>query len=88
MTASTRIYASVALAFGGQPAINDLLKAGYSTVIVWSVHVDGTGNLILNDTQFVSGGVYKEAEAMDLPSRLAQLRKAGVEIIFSVGAGP
>lgn len=87
MTASTRIYAGGALAFGGQPAINDMLAAGYSTVIVWSVHVATDGTLILNDTQIVSGGVYKEAEPMNLPANLAQLHKAGVEIIFSVGAG-
>lgn len=87
MTASTRIYAGGALAFGGQPAINDMLAAGYSTVIVWSVHVTTDGTLILNDTQIVSGGVYKEAEPMNLPANLAQLHKAGVEIIFSVGAG-
>lgn len=87
MTASTRIYAGGALAFGGQPAINDLLAAGYNSVIVWSVHVAPDGNLILNDTQIVSGGVYQEATPMNLPARLAQLRQAGVEIIFSVGAG-
>jgi len=87
MTASTRIYAGGAIAFGGQPAINDLHNAGYSTVIVWSVHVAPDGTLILNDTQIVSGGVYKEAAPMNLPARLAQLHKAGIEIIFSVGAG-
>lgn len=68
-----------------QPAINDLLAAEYNTVIVWSVHVTPDGTLILNNTQIVSGGVYQEAEPMDLPSRPAQLHKAGVEIIFSVG---
>jgi hypothetical protein len=87
MSASTRIYAGGAIAFGGQPAINDLLAAGYSTVIVWSVHVQSDGTLILNNTQIVSGGVYQEAAPMNLPARLAQLRTAGVEIIFSVGAG-
>lgn len=87
MAASTRIYAGGAIAFGGQPVINDLRNAGYNTVIVWSVHVAPDGTLILNNTQIVSGGVYKEAEPMNLPPRLAQLRKAGVEIIFSVGAG-
>lgn len=89
MTASTRIYAGGAIAFGGQPAINDLLAAGYGTVIVWSIHVQTNGDLILNDTLIVSGGVYKETGPipMNLPPRLAQLRKAGVEIIFSVGAG-
>lgn len=83
----TRIYAGGAVAFGGQPAIDDLKNAGYSAVIVWSVHVATDGTLILNDTQIVSNGIYKEAEPMHLPERLAQLRKAGMQIIFSVGAG-
>lgn len=87
MPASTRIYVSGAFAFGGQPAVDDLIAAGYNTVIVWSVHVAPDGPLILNDTQIVSSGVYKEATPMDLPARIARLRKAGVEIIFSVGAG-
>jgi hypothetical protein len=87
MTASTRIYVSGAFAFGGQPAVQDLINAGYNAVIIWSVHVAPDGTLILNDTQIVSGGVYKEATPMDLPARVAKLRKAGVEIIFSVGAG-
>lgn len=87
MKIETRIYAGGAVAFGGQPAIDDLLKGGYTAVIVWSVHVKPDGILILNDTQIVSGGVYKEAETMNLPSRLAQLHKAGVKILFSVGAG-
>ena len=55
MTASTRIYVSGAIAFGGQPAINDLLAAGYSTIIVWSIHVDTNGDLFLNGTKIVSG---------------------------------
>lgn len=87
MATSTRIYISGAFAFGGQPAVNDLLAAGYSTLIVWSVHVHANGDLILNDTLIVSNGVYKEAWPFNLPTRLAQLRKAGAEIIFSVGAG-
>jgi len=57
MAASTRIYVSGALTFGGQFPVNDLLSAGYGTVIVWSVHVAPDGSLYLNDTQIVSGGV-------------------------------
>ena len=87
MAASTRIYVSGALTFGGQFPVNDLLSAGYGTIIVWSVHVAPDGSLYLNDTQIVSGGVYKEATRMDLPAKVAQLHKAGMEIIFSVGAG-
>lgn len=88
MPVNARIYASGAIAFGGQPAIDDLKAAGYSAVIVWSVHVATDGTLILNDTQMVSNGVYKEAQPMNLPGRLAQLRKQGIQIIFSVGSGP
>ena len=87
MPIHTRIYAGDAIAFGGQPAIDGLILAGYSSVIVWSVHVDWDGTLFLNDTKIVSSGVYKETDPMDMPSRLARLRKTGVEIIFSVGAG-
>ncbi|MEQ1678218.1 MAG: hypothetical protein ABL876_16055, partial [Chitinophagaceae bacterium] len=79
--------ASGALALGEPAAIDNLLASKFSAVIVWSVHVDTAGNLILNDTQFVSNGVYAEAVPMNLPARLAQLHKAGVQIIFSVGAG-
>jgi hypothetical protein len=86
MAASARIYANVAFAFGGEPALSDLLNAKYDTVIVFTVHVDPVGNLFLNNTQFVSGGIYRETEKMDLPGRLAELRKAGMEVIFAVGS--
>lgn len=87
MSVNTRIYASGAITFGGQPAIDDLIAAGYSAVLVWSVHVHADGSLFLNDTQIVANGVYKEATPMNLPSRLAQLRRAGMQILFSVGSG-
>src|SRR4029077_1090971 len=87
MTMSARIYAGDAIGFGGWPAINDLLSAGYNTVILWSVHVDTDGTLYLNDTKLASGGNYNGAFPFNLPARVARLRQAGVEIIFSVGAG-
>jgi hypothetical protein len=87
MSIATRIYAGGAFGFGGQPAVNDLLGAGYEAVIIWSVHVSAQGTLSLNNTQIVSGGVYQEAEPMDLPQRLAQLYKAGIGVLFSVGSG-
>ncbi len=87
MSTQTRIYAGGAFAFGQQQAVNNFLKAQYSAIVVWSVHVNLDGNLILNNTPFVTNGVYYELETMDLPARLAQLRKAGTTVIFSVGAG-
>src|SRR5260370_38382602 len=87
MPVSTRIYASCALAFGGQPAVDDLKASGYSTVLVWSVHVDAYGSLYLNDTLFVFRGAYKETQPMDLPPRFPPLRTAGVQALFSAGPG-
>ena len=87
MTLSARIYAGGGIGFGGWPAINDLLAAGYNTIIVWSVHVDTDGTLFLNDNKLASGGTYNGAFPFNLPARLARLRNAGMEIIFSVGAG-
>jgi hypothetical protein len=89
MPVSTRIYIGDALGFGGQPTLDDLISAGYSTVLAWSVHVaDGTGDLSVNNTTIVSNGRYQEAEPMGLPGKVALLRKAGVEVLFSVGSGP
>lgn len=89
MPVSTRIYIGDALGFGGQPTIDDLIAAGYSTVLPWSVHVgDGTGDLSVNSTRIVSNGRYQEASPLGLPAKIALLRRAGVEVLFSIGSGP
>jgi len=87
MPVSARIYIGDALGFGGQPAIDTLISAGYSTVLAWSLHVQENGDLTLNDTYLVSGGRYQEARPMCLPGKVAQLKNAGVEVLFSVGSG-
>ncbi|MBV9381138.1 MAG: hypothetical protein JO242_10755 [Streptosporangiaceae bacterium] len=87
MPVSTRIYIGGSLGFGGQPALDDLKTAGYSTVLVWSLHVQSNGDLQLNDTRIVHDGIYDEAEPLRLPAAVAQLRQAGMEILFSVGSG-
>lgn len=86
MTIETAIYAGGAFANGGTPAVNDIINAGYSTLIMWSVHVHSNGDLILNDPTIVSDGKYVD-ETMDLPTRLAAVRNKGVKIGFSVGSG-
>jgi hypothetical protein len=87
MPVSTRIYVGGSLGFGGQPTIDDLKAAAYSTVLVWSVHIEENGDLKLNDTIIVRGGRYNEATPMGLPATVAQLRRAGIEVLFSVGSG-
>src|SRR5215510_5783370 len=85
MGVQTRIYASTAFAFGKKAAVDNLLAANYSAVIIWAVHVDTNGTLFLNNTQFVSKGVYSEKDEMGIPGSVAALHQAGVQIIFSVG---
>ncbi|MFB6454070.1 hypothetical protein ACE38W_02270 [Chitinophaga sp. Hz27] len=83
----TRIYAGGAFAFGENGAVEAIQQGGYSTLVLWSVHVNTEGNLIFNNTPFVTNGVYQEAKPMNLPDRCATLYKQNVGIIFSVGAG-
>ena len=85
MDVSARIYAGGALLFGGQPAVDDLIAAGYSAVILWTLHVSLEGDLKFNDTPIVVGGIYQADQVGDLADRLAQLKRAGMKIIFGVG---
>jgi hypothetical protein len=82
---SARIYAGGALLFGGQPAVDDLIAAGYSAVIIWTIHVSSAGDLTLNDTPLVTGGEYQSSGLGDFAARLAQLKQAGMQVIFCVG---
>ena len=44
---------------GGTAAMNVLRASGYTTVMLWCIHVDATsGNLIYNDQLVVSNGLY------------------------------
>lgn len=87
MSPQARIYASGAFCFGEYVAVENLLTANYPAVILWSMHVHPNADLYMNNTLVVSGGVYQEAQPMDLPARLATLYRKGISVIFSVGAG-
>ncbi len=43
---------------GGQSVMNDLKASGFNTVIIWSVHVNANGDLVLNDSLVCSNGSY------------------------------
>lgn len=85
MSVSARIYTAGSFLFGGQPIVDDLTNAGYSAVILWAVHVSPTGDLKLNNTPLVTGGVYQSDALGDLADRLAQLKRNGLQILFCVG---
>ena len=68
--------------------MNNLRASGFTTVILWSIHIDSsTGNLILNDQLVVSNGAYVGNAAW--PGQLATLKTQPTSvnrIEVSVGA--
>ncbi|WMJ22789.1 discoidin domain-containing protein [Paludicola sp. MB14-C6] len=48
---------------GGQSVMNDLRASGFNTVIIWSIHVNANGDLVLNDSLVCSGGNYVGQQA-------------------------
>lgn len=74
---------------GGTAVMNDLRASGFTTVTLWSIHVDGTtGDLTLNDQKVVSNGVYVGNASW--PGQLATLKQAPTSVTrieVSVGSG-
>ena len=59
--------------------MNVLRASGYSTVMLWCIHVDSsTGNLIFNDQLVVANGAYVGNSSW--PSQLATLKVAPTSV--------
>lgn len=43
---------------GGQSVMDDLRASGFNTVMIWSIHVNANGDLVLNDSLLCSNGNY------------------------------
>ncbi|MFI6074544.1 discoidin domain-containing protein [Actinoplanes sp. NPDC051343] len=76
---------------GGQSVMNTLRASGFTTVVLWAIHVHAdTGDLYLNDQLVVSNGQY--VGNADWPAQLRTLKQAPTSvnrIEVSVGsAGP
>jgi hypothetical protein len=55
---------------GGQPEMDALRQSGFTTVVLWTIHVDrNSGDLIYNDNKLISNGTY-----VGLPGWPAQVR--------------
>ncbi|GLY99969.1 hypothetical protein Acsp02_72220 [Actinoplanes sp. NBRC 103695] len=85
------IYGGGPFYSGGQPVMDTLRASGFTTVILWAIHVRAdTGDLWLNDIRIVSNGQYVGDPGW--PARLATLKQAPTSvnrIEVSVGsAGP
>ncbi len=71
--ASSTIFGGGPFYSGGTATMNALRSSGYTTVMLWCIHVDANnGNLIYNDVLVASNGVYVGNAAW--PSQLATLK--------------
>jgi hypothetical protein len=81
------IYGGGPLYADGQSAMDTLRSSGFTTVILWSIHVHGNGDLYYNDIRIVAGGQYVGDPGW--PARLRTLKQAPTSvnrIEVSVGA--
>lgn len=88
--AASTIFGGGPFYTGGTATMNTLRASGYTTVMLWTIHVDSTsGNLIYNDQLVVSNGVYVGNSSW--PAQLATLKTAPTtvnRIEWSVGSAP
>jgi hypothetical protein len=64
---------------GGQPEIDNLRASGFTTVILWTMHVDrSTGDLVYNDNRLISNGQY--VGKADWPAQVKSLKQAPTSV--------
>jgi hypothetical protein len=75
------------------PAVNQqqltaIQESGFTTVILWTLHIDSDGSLVYNDTVIVKDGVFAYTFYY-LPELLAQLTSTGSvqKVLFCIGSG-
>ncbi|TAA39674.1 discoidin domain-containing protein [Pseudoxanthomonas winnipegensis] len=76
--ADSAIYGGGPFYSGGTTVIDDLRASGFTTVMLWSVHVQSNGDLYLNDKLIVSNGSYVGDSGW--PSRLTRLKTAPTSV--------
>lgn len=87
--AQSAIYGGGPFYSGGNTVIDDLRSSGFTTVMLWSIHVNGNGDLNLNDVPLISNGQYVGSNA-DWSTQLQRLRQAPTSVNrveVSIGAG-
>jgi len=87
--AESAIYGGGPFYSGGTAVMNDLRASGFTTVMLWSVHVDTNGDLHLNDEPLISNGSYIGPNT-GWSAELATLKQAPTSvnrIEVSIGAG-
>ncbi|QSQ19106.1 discoidin domain-containing protein [Pyxidicoccus parkwayensis] len=85
--AYSAVYGGGPFYSGGTAVMDDLRGSGFTTVILWSFHIEDNGDLVYNDIPVVRNGAYIGDAAW--PTRLATLKSAPTSvnrIEVSIGA--
>lgn len=72
-----------------QAQLTQIQQSGFTTVILWTIHVDADGALVYNDTVIVSAdGIFSNTFNY-LPPLLTQLTSTGSvqQVLFCIGSG-
>lgn len=83
------IYGGGPFYSGGTTVMNDLRSSGFTTVMLWSIHVGTNGDLNLNDEKLIAGGQFIGTNA-SWSNQLKTLKQAPTSvnrIEVSIGAG-
>ncbi|MCC3371522.1 discoidin domain-containing protein [Cohnella sp. REN36] len=72
------IYGGGPFYAGGTATMNDLRQSGFTTVMLWTIHVNANGDLYYNDQKVVSNGAYVGKASW--PSELATLKQAPTSV--------
>ena len=77
-SADSAIYGGGPFYHGGQPVMDDLRASGFTTVILFGVHVQTDGDLHFNNDPIISNGTYIGDPGW--PARLATLKTAPTSV--------
>ena len=79
LTGRSAIFAGGPLYSGGQGEVDTVRRSGFTTVILWTIHVvKGSGDLVFNDQKVVSGGSYVGDPGW--PGRIKSLKNAPTSV--------
>ncbi|HXP01969.1 MAG TPA: hypothetical protein VN813_15810 [Luteibacter sp.] len=89
VSADSAIYGGGPFYSGGTAVMNDLKASGFTTVMLWSIHVDANGDLHLNDQALISNGAFVGTNT-NWSNQLKTLKQAPTSvkrIEVSIGSG-
>jgi hypothetical protein len=80
------IYGGGPFYSGGQAVMDTLRSSGFTTVVLWTIHVETNGDLVFNDIPVVRNGQYIGDPAW--PARLRTLKQAPTSVNrIEIGVG-